>query len=372
MATCNGNGAAEFSSKLQVEAIQTVIPMKITDPRLSRRIAVSENFCSGDLQRRFHMVLYYNKASEADSGWIIAGWFKESLGMAIVESPLFGGRLRKLEDNNDLELVSNDSGVRLVEANAQINMADFIDLKNKENVETELVFWEDIHETNPQFSPLFYVQVTNFKCGGYSIGISCSLFLADPFVMTSFLKNWSQIHNNLISQIDAPKIPAFYTPNLRKVGFLPTISSSLTTRNQTTQTLIFKIPKNLLKINDKFLKNLASKCVGETEGKLGKQLSSKFTLFVKESTNSENVIRVETCIREEIIKEECELIAKSGGLISASWDDLEGDKVSFNEGNKAVNISCWIINVENQDLVMITPSPDEDGSQLNIIITVTN
>ncbi|XP_009789576.1 hydroxycinnamoyltransferase 1 [Nicotiana tabacum] len=372
MATCNGNGAAKFSSKLQVEAIQTVIPMKITDPRLSRRISVSEKFCSGDLQRRFHMVLYYNKASETDSGWIVAGWFKESLGMAIVESPLFGGRLRKLEDNNDLELVSNDSGVRLVEANVEINMADFIDLKNKENIETEFVFWEDIHETSPQFSPLFYVQVTNFKCGGYSIGISCSLFLADPFVMTNFLKNWSKIHNKLISQIDAPKIPAFYTPNLRKVGFLPTISTSLTTRNQTTQTQIFKIPKTPLNLNNNFLKNYAAKCIGEIEEKIGKKLSSKFTLFVKESTNSENVIKVETCNKEEIIKEECGLLSKNGGLISISWDDLGGDKVSFNEGNKAVNMSCWIINAENQDLVMITPSLDEDSSQLNIIITVTN
>lgn len=214
MATCNGNGGPIFSSKLQVEAIQTVIPTKITDPRLSRRIILPENFDSDSLQKRFHMVLYYNKASETDSGWIAAGWFKESLGGAIVENPIFAGRLRKLE--NDFELLSNDSGVRMLEANYEMDMDDFIDLKKKENVENDLVYWEGIHQTTPQFSPLFLVQVTNFKCGGYSIGISCSLLLADPFAMTSFLKSWSKIHNNLVSQIDSPKIPAFYTPNFTK------------------------------------------------------------------------------------------------------------------------------------------------------------
>ncbi|XP_060179907.1 shikimate O-hydroxycinnamoyltransferase-like [Lycium barbarum] len=365
MATCNGNGAANISSKLQVEAIQTVIPLKITDPRFSRRISLSKNLCSDDLQRRFHMVLYYNKVSETDSGWIVAGWFKESLGSAIVESPIFAGRLRKLEDDN-LELVSNDSGVRMLEANYPMNMDDFIELKKKENVENELVFWEDIHETSPQFSPLFYVQVTNFKCGGYSIGISCSLFLADPFVMTSFLKMWSKIHNNLVSQIDSPKIPAFYTPNYTKIGSSPNLSiTSPKTINQITQTLIFKNPKNPLKMNNEFLKNLASKCVGETEGKIGKKISSNFTFLVNE--NFENV-KVENYSREEIIKGESGL-----SIMSGNWDDLGADQVRFNEGNKAVHVSCWIIIGENdQDLVMITPTPNEDSSELNIIITVSN
>lgn len=371
MATCNGNGATNFSSKLQVEAIQTVIPMKITDPRLSRRITLPENFNSVDLQRRFHMVLYYNKASETDSGWIVAGWFKESLGTAIVESPIFAGRLRKLEDANcvgDLELVSNDSGVRMLEANFPMNMDDFIVYKKKENVENELVYWEDIHETSPQFSPLFYVQVTNFKCGGYSIGISCSLFLADPFAMTSFLKSWSKIHNHLVSQIDSPKIPAFYTPNFTKIGSSPTLSITIPkTRNQITKTLIFKNSKNPLKLNNnEFLKKIASKCIGEIEEKIGKKISSNFTFLVKE--NFENV-KMENCSREEIIKEENGL-----SIVLANWDDLgAADKVRFIEGNKAIHISCWIINGENnQDLVMISPTPDEDSSELNIIITVSN
>ncbi|KAF3616858.1 putative oleosin 1-like, partial [Capsicum annuum] len=371
MATCNGNGAPKFSSKLQVEAIQTVIPMKITDPRLSRRVVLPDTFHSGDLQRRFHMVLYYNKASETDSGWIVAGWFKESLGSAIVENPIFAGRLRKLEDDNinnngKFELVSNDSGVRMMEANYPKNMDDFIDYKKVENVENELVYWEDIHEISPQFSPLFYVQVTNFKCGGYSIGISCSLFLADPFAMTSFLKSWSNIHNNLVSQIDAPKIPSFYTPNFTKIGSSQNLSiTSPKTKKQITKTFIFKNSKMKLN-NNESLKNLASKCIGEIESKIGKKISSNFTFLVKE--NFEN-IKMENCSREEIIKKENGLLS----IVLANWDDLGANKVRFIEGNKAIHISYWIINGENnQDLVMISPTHDEDNHELNIIITISN
>ncbi|KAH0645816.1 hypothetical protein KY284_033700 [Solanum tuberosum] len=70
MANCNENiGVAhDFVSNLQIEAIQTVAPMKQTDPRISRRVLIGENSGSGNFQRRFHMVFCYNKASETDSG----------------------------------------------------------------------------------------------------------------------------------------------------------------------------------------------------------------------------------------------------------------------------------------------------------------
>lgn len=233
---------------------------------------------------------------------------------------------------------------------------------------TRLLYFDDKLSYLKTFFSLTF-QVTNFKCGGYSIGISCSLFLADPFAMTSFLKSWSKIHNNLVSQIDSPKIPAFYTPNFTKIGSSPTLSTtSPKTKNQLTNTSIFKYPKTPLKMNNnEFIKNLASKCIGEIEEKIGKNISSNFTFLVKENFES---IKVENCSKEEIIKEE-----KSGllSIISTNWGDLGANKVRFTEGNEAIHISCWIINGENnQDLVMISPTNDEDNSELNIIITISN
>lgn len=147
--------------KLSVAALQTVVPTNPTDPRRSFRLTVPQNLSStGILQRRFHVLFCYHKTRDEDSGWLFAGRIKESLGRALQEQPLLAGRMRRRGDNSgDLEVVSNDSGVRLVEASVELKLSDFLELKDKVDAEAKLVFWEDFTEDNPQFSPLFYVQV---------------------------------------------------------------------------------------------------------------------------------------------------------------------------------------------------------------------
>ncbi|XP_022867017.1 protein ECERIFERUM 26-like [Olea europaea var. sylvestris] len=217
------NSTLSLASKVRIESMQTVVPIKPTDPINSGRISVSpQNLDSSILGRRFHVILCYNKASDEDSGWLMAGWIKESLSIALCELPILAGRLRVQDSEDgdrDLQIILNDSGVRLVEARVEMKLADFLDLEEKKEAQGEVVFWEDVLEQNQlQFSPLFYVQVTNFSCGGYSIGISCSLLLADPFALTGFLKRWANEHNSLLSKLDAPKTPLCYLPKLRNLG----------------------------------------------------------------------------------------------------------------------------------------------------------
>lgn len=146
--------------KLRVEGIQSVVPTKPTDPRQSTRIVAPQSLSSSAvLQRRFHVLLCYNRASDDDSGWLVAGRMKESLGRALQEHPLLAGRLRRCQESgggdDDLQIVSNDSGARL----AAMELAE---LKEKREVEAELVFWEDVLHHNPQFSPLFYQFMSRF------------------------------------------------------------------------------------------------------------------------------------------------------------------------------------------------------------------
>lgn len=114
-----------------------------------------------------NILLYYKKACEEDCGWFQAGWIKESLGRALLEQPLFGGRLRRHTDhdqladhNKRLEIVSNDSGVRLVEARMPLTLSEFLDSKTRQEEETELIYWKDVDGEDPNFSPLFYLQVS--------------------------------------------------------------------------------------------------------------------------------------------------------------------------------------------------------------------
>ncbi|XP_042059647.1 uncharacterized protein LOC121804181 [Salvia splendens] len=136
--------------KVRVEAIQTVVPTKPTDPRQSRRITVSQNAGSAAvLQRRFHLLLCYNKGSSEDSGWLVAGQIKESLGRVLHDYPLLVGKLRWCDA--DLENVCTDSGTRMVETKAEMALAGFVKMEEKREDEAELVFWGDVLQHTPQF-----------------------------------------------------------------------------------------------------------------------------------------------------------------------------------------------------------------------------
>ncbi|KAL6985898.1 hypothetical protein U1Q18_019272 [Sarracenia purpurea var. burkii] len=171
------NGSTHSLPKSQIEAMRSVVPLKVSDPKLCRRVTAAD-FRSGSsiFRRRLHVVLYYNKASDEDTGWSLAGWMQESLGRALEEQPWVAGRLRRRGEERGgggeggLEIVSNDSGVRLLEARIRKSLAEFIELKEREeDAEAELVFWKDIDGQNPQFSPLFYVQEElRHMCGGGS------------------------------------------------------------------------------------------------------------------------------------------------------------------------------------------------------------
>ncbi|EPS70112.1 hypothetical protein M569_04650, partial [Genlisea aurea] len=151
--------------KIRIEAMQTVIPANPTCPRISTKLAVNpKDSPVSTTAAAFHVVLIFKKAWERDSGWVQAGWIKESLGDALNGNPIFAGRLRRCDGG--MEIVANDSGVRLVEARTDVAVAEFLKTAAEKGrgdaAETaaEFVFWEDLPEENTNFSPLLYVQVS--------------------------------------------------------------------------------------------------------------------------------------------------------------------------------------------------------------------
>lgn len=154
--------------ELQIEAVLSVPPLTVTEPRRVRQVLASDPDVintATNFQGCYQIVLYYNKVKEDEVGWFLAGWIVESLGKAVLEHPILAGRLQRRDDgdgdgNRRLEIVSNDSGIRIVEARSPISMSEFVELSEKNDVEAELVFWKEIDEQHPEFSPLFYVQAS--------------------------------------------------------------------------------------------------------------------------------------------------------------------------------------------------------------------
>jgi len=150
-----------------VEGVNTTtVPRKVTDPRLSHKVSIlNEGFDTanhGVLQTRMHIVLCYKKLRDnGDSGWHVGGWIKDTLAKALDEDPILAGRLARRSEDGGLEIVSNDSGVRIVEARIPLSLAEFLESEDKDEIKTELVSWKGVDESNPQFSALFYIQVRN-------------------------------------------------------------------------------------------------------------------------------------------------------------------------------------------------------------------
>ncbi|CAI0532340.1 unnamed protein product [Linum tenue] len=337
--------------KPELQGIQTKPPMKITEPRRSRRVSPT-----GMRKGCLNLVLFYsNRAVREDSGWVAAGWIKESLMQALNDQPLLAGRLRK-EGSEIMEIVSNDSGGRLLEATVAMGLEEFMEMEEEVRAaaEADLVFWKDIDQQSPHFSPLLYVQVTNFKCGGYSVGISCSLLLADLLIADNFLRKWGEIHKEMISTSSA-NLPIFYLPHMKPNGsFTLKAFSSTPTRGQ-AHTFILKItqPRDQL---DREEAQLAELCMEEAHrrfGSEGKILSFRVVDLKEPPTVSE--------VKAWRPESEKKPPPGGGGITigNATWKDLGIDEVSFYDGNKPAGVTCWVS--WQNDYVLVMPIRDCGG-----------
>ncbi|GAV67612.1 Transferase domain-containing protein [Cephalotus follicularis] len=363
------NDTTNLVSKLQIKALQSAGPTMVTDPRLTRRVFVTDPIGSGIFQRSFNVILCYHKGMEEVSGWLVAGWMKESLGIALIQQPILCGRLKRGEDgeddHGDLRIVASDSGMRLLEAQVPMTLQEFLDSKDKRDYEHKLVFWKDIDEQHPQFCPLFYVQVTNFECGGYSIGISCSILLADILIMGNFLKTWATFHNALVLENGVAKEPMFYFPKYKNGESIPINLVTSNQRKNCGQTIIFKsVAENENKENEA-RETLAILSVQKAKHMIGSKMELEFSLFIKESSE---FVMIENGLKHEMVtlKMNSEYHDQ---LSSANWAELE--EIVFHEMNiTPSHVSYWIGSMDG-GIVMKFPSP-VNGTEVNMFVTILN
>lgn len=356
--------AKSSMSDLIVEGVSTTtVPGKVTDPRLSYKVSILNGAFDtnhGVLQTRMHMVLCYEKLhdDDGDSGWHVGGWIKETLGKALQEDPILAGRLVRCEDGG-LEIVSNDSGVRVVEARISLSLAEFLESKEKDQIKTELVSWKDVDESNPQFSPLYYIQVTNFQCGGYSLGISCSLLLADPFLMVKFFNTWSEIHKNTGYEGEIPKTPLFYAPNFAKRVGCPPPSAITAASNPSwanSKTAIFDISiDEKLDSRDEICNHVVYTCIEEAEDKFGLKMGPTFVLITKKpngDTKAEKSSKEGSFGSLKSLKYE---------INSSNWEELGANKITFRRDNLPIEVSHWVARNDLEGVVLVVVSSPWKG-----------
>ncbi|CAN0842615.1 Protein ECERIFERUM 26-like [Linum grandiflorum] len=354
--------------KPQLQGIQTVPPSRVTEPRTTRHVSFDDG---GELLKGcFNVVLFYNKVvgqGDQGSGWVVAGWMKDSLARAMNEQPLLSGRVvrSKTGDDGALEIVSNDSGVRLIEATIPVSVKEFLEMEDgvKGEAEAELVFWKEVDEVSPQFSPLLYVQVTNFSCGGYSVGISCSLLLADILITNNFLHKWGKIQRQIIiSSSRFANIPTFYLPNLKPNGSFTLEAFGSTPSRGKSHSLFFKT-----KHGNDAPSHLANACAEKARQVLdSKTVVSSFRLVSLSTNEEDEVLKVKKWMtsKEENGK------GKEMVVGNASWEDLGIGEVSFYQGNNPIGLARWVGWDDNETGLIMTIDDGKKTRNSDIIIVV--
>ncbi|XP_042408677.1 uncharacterized protein LOC121998034 [Zingiber officinale] len=352
MAAAAAAAAAAPRKQIHIDVIQSVMPVAVTPPGRSQRLSTTGGPLRPELlQSRVRIVLYYDDKGSATPA-TVGAWIKESLSAALATEPVMAGRLRRENDGSGRwEVKFNDCGARLVQATAEASMAEFMS-GDGDRWEAHLAHWVDVDEENPNFSALFYVQVTQFHGGGFSIGISCSLLLADPFFLGHFLQSWARTHAAMLSHGQLTDSSIFHLAYFQRPGqsnHLKSIDLGLSSNSNPSAantTLLFAAnpeTDNVCQIADNYFQ-VATR-------RLRKKDLSNYSLIVSDHSG-DKIVETHTIMSPNVIDE-----TVSGAQEEGWVKQLGLEKMCFVGGNDPIRISCQIISCVDDGLVMIIMPP---------------
>ncbi|XWS22340.1 hypothetical protein CRYUN_Cryun29cG0025400 [Craigia yunnanensis] len=150
---------------------------------------VVHDFSGLDLAMKLHYLkAVYFFSSQAAEGLTIMH-MKETMFYCLNDYYITCGRIKRTESGRPY-IRCNDCGARFVEAVCDKTVDEWLEIGD-DSFHDLLVYHRAI---GPElsFSPSVYLQVTRFKCGGFSIGMSWAHILRDAFSASDFINNWGQ------------------------------------------------------------------------------------------------------------------------------------------------------------------------------------
>ncbi|KAK7318963.1 hypothetical protein RJT34_03672 [Clitoria ternatea] len=148
-----------------------------------------------DLAMKLHYIrVVYFFESEAAQGLTIMK-IKEKMFTWFNPYFITCGRFRRWDSGRPF-IKCNDCGARFIEAKCNKTLHQWLALKDNWPRYKFLVPHQVV---GPElsFSPPVLLQVTQFKCGGMSLGLSWAHILGDPLSASDFINSWGQVMNNL-------------------------------------------------------------------------------------------------------------------------------------------------------------------------------
>ncbi|XP_076916656.1 protein ECERIFERUM 26-like [Bidens hawaiensis] len=142
-----------------------------------------------DLAMKLHYLrfVYYFKAPTFDGFTILK--IKETMFNWLNHAYIPCGRFRRADSGRPF-IKCNDSGVRLYEAKCRLSLDEW--LESEDDSRHGLLVPNQVLGPDLAYSPLVLIQLTDYKCGGKSVGMSWSHVLGDAFSAMSFINLWAQ------------------------------------------------------------------------------------------------------------------------------------------------------------------------------------
>ncbi|KAL8204635.1 hypothetical protein R6Q57_010258 [Mikania cordata] len=187
-----------------------------------------------DLAMKLHYIrfVYYFKTPTFDGFTILK--IKESMFHWLNHAYIPCGRFRRAESGRPF-IKCNDSGVRVIEAKCHLSLDEW--LETKDDSKHKLLVSNQVLGPDLAYSPLILIQLTDFKCGGKSVGMSWAHVLGDALSATGFINLWAQAIEG-----QYPAQPLIMTQPLTK-GVPVTMAQQ---QNHTVHTCDFQNPKPYL------------------------------------------------------------------------------------------------------------------------------
>ncbi|EOY07826.1 Hydroxycinnamoyl CoA shikimate/quinate hydroxycinnamoyltransferase [Theobroma cacao] len=186
---------------------------------------------------RYHICTVYFYKPNGSSDFFDTKVLKESLGKILVPFYPIAGRLG-YDENGRLEIICNAKGVLFIEAETTSIMDDLVKEFKDDSEGPQLVPKIDYSGGISSY-PLLGLQVTTFKCGGISLGVSTQHTMVDGSSGLHFINSWANTVRgcspNIAPFLDRTLLRARHPPipKFRHVEFEP--SPSLQTMFSTSE-----------------------------------------------------------------------------------------------------------------------------------------
>ncbi|KAL6843316.1 hypothetical protein ACP4OV_027029 [Aristida adscensionis] len=194
--------------------LSTVVPASVTGE------AVDYELADADLLHKLHYLravhVFRATAPAPGAG---AGAGAGALTMRALKEPMFqwldmyfpvSGRLRRRHGGDAAAVVSdgdgaaaaaagrpyvrcNDCGVRVVEAACDVTVDEWLEEEASRGGRARMLSYDKVIGPELFFSPLLYVQITSFKCGGMAVGFTWAHLIGDIPSAAACFSAWAQL-----------------------------------------------------------------------------------------------------------------------------------------------------------------------------------